>query len=559
MFAPHKNNREIDWWKVIFVIFVAGYAVLMIVSPNLSPADDYLFLRTIQSGRPLLYYTNPPPGFPIGDFTKFGRFTPLGTMAYNFFGLFFKSPPVFWYYFFHAFQYVILMTLFVKILSKITSNKYLIYLPPIFLSLTPSAVSWFRTQIADRDTIFYYAIFLFFYLLYLEKSKLYHLVFGLTAANMAIHYKENAFIALSVFVFFHLILTWKKSRLGMKIFDGLVILSSFAYLILYYFVVYKNLPPDRILWSTPVFNSLLIFIKNILNYSLFTDPVLIFILLPFTAWRIYKFLRRQLELHPVYDSMLIAGSMFVIGYFILNIYSPNYMLPAYIFALPPLIYFFTQAEQRTLFWKSTMAISGLLLIFNVIPTGIHNITYQKYLPLNFNKTLDFLIQDIDSRYPDKRANIFIDAINPNTGAGVYFIIGEFLQHKGLTWNRFDFKSSVATNDTVLENIENFKSYVPFTLFQNNKFFQISKGDYLIITADGSTTKNITPEYIQSLNKDYDLVFRTYSPLAVPNLNLKILAKYILSKRLSQEQKAKEGIMLNENLMQWPDYYVFIRK
>ena len=112
---------------------------------------------------------------------------------------------------------------------------------------------------------------------------------------------------------------------------------------------------------------------------------------------------------------------------------------------------------------------------------------------------------------------------------------------------------------MLENIVGFKSYAPFPLFQNNKFFEISKGDYLIITADGSTTKNITPAYIQSLNKDYNLVFRTYSPLAFPNLNLKTLAKYLLSQRLSENQKIKQGVMVNENLMQWPDYYVFIRK
>jgi len=47
-------------------------------------------------------------------------------------------------------------------------------------------------------------------------------------------------------------------------------------------------------------------------------------------------------------------------------------------------------------------------------------------------------------------------------------------------------------------------------------------------------------------------------LAFPNLNLKTLVKYILSKRLPQNQR-KEGLMLNENLMHWPDYYVFIKR
>jgi len=247
--------------------------------------------------------------------------------------------------------------------------------------------------------------------------------------------------------------------------------------------------------------------------------------------------------------------MYVLGYFVLNIYSPAYLLPAYIFALPPLIYFFSQAEQRTLFWKGAAAICGLALLLNVFPAGIHYLTYHKYLSVNFNKTQDFLIRDINSRYPRQRANIFLDAIEPSTGGLIYSIFAEFLQYKGLPWERFDFKSNVKTEDLFLLNMENLNS--PFSVFQNNKFFEISKGDYLIITPD-STTKNINKAYIQSLGKDYDLLFRTKSPLAFPNLNLKTPIKYFLSKRLSQGQKEK-GVMINENLMHWPDYYVFIRK
>jgi len=148
---------------------------------------------------------------------------------------------------------------------------------------------------------------------------------------------------------------------------------------------------------------------------------------------------------------------------------------------------------------------------------------------------------------------------PPAGGGVDFIIGEFLQYKGLTWDRFDFKSNVKTTNNIVQNIEDFQNHAPFTIFQNNKFFEISKGDYLIITTDDSTTKNITQEYIQSLSHDYNLIFKTSSPLAVPNLNLKTLAKYFLSKILDQSQKMKQGLLLNENLMQWPDYYVFIHK
>ena len=563
MIAAFKN-KKVNWWKIIFVVFVAAYALIMLIKPNLGPTDDYNLLPTLQVNRLIPFYSSL---FPYGDFAKIGRLSILTPMEYYFFGLFFKSPSAFWYFLFHAFQYVVLMILFVKIISKFTSNKFLIYLTPILLSLTPAmTIPFFRTFLNERNLIYYYAVFLFCYLLYLQKPKLGYLLLGLTSANLAIYYKENAFIALAAFAFCHLLLSSKKSgsktneppgqKPILKIFDGLVILSSFVYLLLYYFIVYRHLNPNIHLYTYTPFNYLLVFIKNLFNYGFFTDPILILILLPFTGWRIYKFLRRQLELHPIYDSMLIAGSMFVLGYFVLNIYSPNYLLPAYIFALPPLIYFFSQREQRTLLFKGVAIACGVVLIFNVFPTGIHYLTYYKYLSVNFNKTLDFLISDINSRYPSQRANIFIDAVDPQSGAAVYFIFTNFLQYRGLSWERFNFKSSLKTGDAFRIKIQG--SHPPFTVFQNNDAYKIQSGDYLIVPSE-ATTKNITSDYLQSLTKDYKLLSKTSSLLAFPNINLKTLAKYFLSETLSENQKMKQGLMINENLMQWPNYYVFIKR
>jgi len=551
------NTKKINRHRLIFIIFVSVYALLMLIKPNFGPVDDYVFIHTLQDGKPLLYYSaNPPAGY--DNLTKTGRLAILGDAEYNLPLLFSKSPSPFWYYLIHAFQYVVLMILFVKIITRFTTSRFLIYIAPVLLSLFPGmAIAFFRTHIAERNIIFYYAIFLYFFLRYLEKPKLYYLIFGIISANIVIHIKENAFIALGTFAVFHLLLSWKKSKLGVKIFDGLTLLGCLVYLSLYYFIVYRHLEPNAVLYGQVAYNHWLVFVKNLLNYGLFSDPILVLLLLPFTAWRVYKALRRQLELHPVYDSMLVAGSMFVIGYLALNIFNPNTLFPAYILALPPLIYFFSQCEQRTFFFKTVATIAGAALLFNALPAGIHYLTFYKYLSVNFNRTLDFVIKDIDTRYPRQRANIFLDAIDPNTGLASYFIFTEFFQYKKLSWQRFDFKSNIETKDGASRNINDFLSRQPFTIFQSNKTFEISKGDYLIIAPD-SATKNINNDYIQSLNRDYDLVFETESPLAFPDLNLKTLVKYILTRRLTAEQK-KEGLMINENLMQRPDYYVFVKR
>jgi len=559
-------NKNVNWYFLAFVIFIAGYSILMLAWTNLAPTDDYVFIHTLQIGNPYLYYTVPPPGY--DNLTKMGRLAILGDIEYNLPVFFSKSPAAFWYYLIHVFQYLIVMILLVKILKKFTSNKFLIYATPILLSLFPGiAIAFFRTHMAEKNLLFYYTIFLYFYLKYLEKPKLYYLILGVISAGIAINIKENAFIAVGAFAFFHLVLSWLKNRSnsnkslhqenGLKIFDSLVLLGCLTYLSVYYFAVYRHIERGAFLYGQVPYNHVLVFIKLLLNYGLFSDPILILIALPFTAWRVIQFLRHKIELHPVYDSMLLAGSMFIMGYLALNMFAPNYLLPAYVFILPPLIYFFNQKEARTIFWKVVAGIAGIALVFNVFPTGIHIITYFKYLSYNFNKTLDFIVKDVNSNHPNQRANMFIDALDPNGGTPEYYIFTEFLQYKGLSWTRFDFKSDTKADDSVPRQVNNYVSRMPFTFYQENKAYKIIKGDYLIITPD-SVAKNITPAYIESLGKDYDLVFQTKSPLAFPNINLKTLAKYILASRLTQKQK-EEGLMVNENLIESPNYYVFVHK
>ncbi len=536
--------------QIFFVVFVATYALILIINPQLGPTDDYVFLRTLQSDKPLLYYSQ---SFPYYDARSMGRFIPLAgiEMEYNLVALFSHSP--FWYFFYHAVQFILLAILFIKLLNKFTSNKLLIYGAPILLFLTPGfTISWFRLQLSERNVIFYFTIFLLCYLYYFQQQRIWYFIAGLISANFAIYHKETAFIAIGAFAFSHLILSWKDFNRKIKIFDGLLLLSSFIYIAIYYFYAYLHLGSN--LYLNTLYSPFLVFVKNFLNYGFFSDPLLILLLLPMTVWRMYKIFIKHQESQPIYDSMLLAASMYVAAFFVLNMYSPYYLLPAYIFVLPPLFYFLSQAKQKILFWKIAGVITGFLLIFNVLPSGIHYLTYYKYLSVNFNKTTSFLIQDINSKHPDKRANIFFDGVNRNTGRATYFVLAEFLQFEGFSHYRFDLKSDVETKNasSLITKIP-----TPFTVFQTDKTDKIVSGDYLIVSPQ-NTRKDIDKKYLQSFDKDYQLVFQAKSQLAFPNLNLKTLIKYFLSKKLSQSQKAG-GVVVNENLMDLPDYYVFVKK
>lgn len=532
--------------SIIFIIFVGIYAFLLLINVQLAPTDDFIFLRTLQVGKPILYYSQ---NFPYYDAANMGRFTPLAAMEYNIFGQFSKSPNPFWYFFYHVVQLIVISFLIVKIISYFTENKLLIYGSPALLFLTPGfVISWFRMQMNERNVIFFLAAFLLFYLGHIKNKKIGYIFFGLIFANLAIYYKETAFIAIGTFAFFHLIFSLKTADFKTKIFDGLLLLSSLAYLVFYYFYAYVN--RGSAVYGSGALN-LITSIKNVLNYAFFSDPLLILIFLPLTFWRLFKIFFKHERIHPIIDSLLISAVVYIAAFFILNMYGPYYLLPAYLLAIPVLIYFFTQNQPKIIFWRIFGGITATFLIINTIPSGLHYLTYYKYLPINFNDTLDFIIKDINSKSYEKPANIFLDGIDRGTGRGTYFVLAEFLRFKGLSDNQFDLKSDIKT-EAPLPLIS--KIPASFTVFKSDIPDKIKSGDYLIVSPL-STKKDINQNYLTSLKNEFNLVFETKSYAAFPNLHLKTLIKYIISKNHTSKEKG----VVNENLMEWPDYYVFMKK
>jgi len=592
--ASAFKNKEINWWKVIFVIFTAAYASLILIKPSLGPDNDHMFLRTLQVGKPLFYYNS---NFLYFDPIKDGRFMPLGTIEYNLVGLFSKSPSFFWYFFIHALEYILFAVLLVKILAKFTSNKFLIYMTPLLLSLTPGMIlSWFPTLgLNERSLMFYFAIFLFSYLQYLEKPKLYYLILGAISANLAIYSKENAFLALGAFAFFNLLFSWKNSRIKInpvrkdeildpilsknkkaepyssplqatghsgraKIFDGIILFSSISYPVIYFFYVF--LPYHAALTygiaATPLVIALT---KNFLNYIFVVDPIITLLVLPLIGWRAYRIIAKREKPQVIYDSLLATVLMFISPLFVINLYGFHYFTPMYLFALPPLFYFIPRIWKEKMIWKILISTAGFLIFFNTLPLSFHFLTYSKYMPINYNKTLDFLVNEIKSKSSDKRVNIFLDGVERcGTQAWVYFNFSEFLLYKGLTAGQFDLKSD-------RENTPGCDSVIPikipvdqFTVFHKGPLPKIAKGDYLIVSPQSTDDiKNSSNKaYLESLNDEYDLIFKTKSMFAFPMLNLKEVMRYFLSVGASPGQKLF-GISRKQPNMRWPDFYVFVHK
>lgn len=540
--------KKYDTATILFWVVIAGYASLFLINPHLGPTDDFVFLRTLQSGKPLLYYS---PTFPYYDTGGFGRFTPLASMEYNAIALFSNKP--FWYFFYSAAQFLIFMFFWVRLLKGITSKKWLIYASSLlFIFLPGFTIAWFRLQLPERNVIFFGTLLLWLYAAYQKKQKTSYLVGAALLANIIIYYKETAIAAILPFAIGHFIFSWKTADKKLKITDGILAGSTFAYLLVYYFYIYIH--KVAYIFAHPSYHPTITFFKNVLNYGTFSDPILIFLILPFTTWRMYKIFIVREPAQPLYDSMLLAASGYASAFFLLGFYGPYYLIPAYTFAIPALLYFYDGKERTYLISKILLGITLFFLATNSIPSGLHYLTYNKYLPVTFNRTLDFLAEDIVKNNRKKPVNIFLEGIDRNTGLGTYFIFGEFLQFQKLTPNRFDLKSTYEPENPIpyVSKIQ-----LPFSVFTSSKAEIITSGDYLVVSPQ-ETRIQVTVEYLKSLEKEYAPVFAAEGTFAFPNLTLKTLTKYLATRFMPSTHK-DNGLVRSENLLDLPNYYVFIKK
>jgi hypothetical protein len=559
-----QNNRTF-LYRIAFSFLVASYALLIVVGSELGPSDEFAFLPTLQSGKAFPHYNQ---DFPYFDPYEMGRFVPLGGQEYNLVALFTNKP---WAYFsLNAFEFAFFAFLLLKILERYSKNQLLNYSSITLLLFVPGVtLTFFKLLYIEKNLVFLLAVFFVSYLSFIKEQRLLSLILALCSANLAMYYKETVFSVIAVFALVHLYFSWKKSTIGARFLDILLITSSIIYIILYLILVFPH--RGEIIYNQSIYNPILVFVKNLLNYGLFSDP-LPMLLIPLSMMRLYQIFVKKWEAHPFLDSLVAAGATYIAAYLTLNIYSPYYLLPAYLCVLPPLLYFYQERYLCSKFWKAYLIIVCVAFVTNTIPSGIHYLTYNKYQPLNFNETIDYLVADINHRYNGKRVDIFIDGVDRGTGQGVYLVFGEFLKYKGLSILKFDLKSNVEAVDkrtfvwkqspfdkeSDLDKLGIQQKYPrhPFTVFQKNSLQTIASGDYLIVSPH--STKNVDQNYIESLARDYQLMYKTDSRFAVPDLNLKAIIKYIIS-QMSWSSYEDSGMLVNRNIMNWPDYYVFVRR
>lgn len=574
MSSPRPNSYAVPIFsavvKWLFVALVVAYVVLMLLSPQLGPGDEYHFLPTLQQGKPFPLYD---ADFPYYNTFELGRFSPLGGQEYNLVWPFTRSPVG--YFIVNAVELASFLFIFSWLMRQYISKREFIYVGGLLLLLTSGfTLTFFKLLYVEKALVLLLAGFLALFVAFQRYGNVLLAGSVLAVANIALYYKETGFVAIGGFAAAHLLLAWKSLTQRQRAMDVALISCAVIYLATYFLYIVPQ--RGEFTYDTNfIENKALVYVKNLVNYALVSDPVPILLLLPLAAWRAYSIVVRRDQAHHILDPMIAAGVGYVAVFLVLNMYSPYYLLPVYVFAIPPFFYFLAKGHIRGLIWKGLFIVVALVMLANVIPLALHYIAYSKYLPINFNQTLDFLVSEIERRNENHRVRIYFDGVDRGGGRAVYFVVGEYFKFKGLSIGRFDLVSDAESVDktpfisnqspfdtvTELEAVDPQHRYknprFPFAVFQPGPAPQIQRGDYLIISPH--STKGYDSRYIDRFRSDanYRLAFHTESPFAIPRFDLKTWVKYYLTRRLTAEQK-HGGVILNENIWSWPDYYVFVR-
>lgn len=529
--------------EYIFYFFIFIYGSIIFLDANFGVIDDHGLLDTLFVGNQMPYFV----------IKEIGRFFPLNGYEYNIISH--LSISAYSFYLYNVFQFFVFVFLLYKILVEVVSGKKsIVFLFLSLLILSPGfSTAWLRLFVPERSEIFFFTVFLYSFVKYQKYFKIIYLIIGLISANIALYYKEPAFLMLGSFAFFHLALGWKTINLKQKIFDFLLIVSALIFITIYFVVVYLN--KGDILYGATTVYPLLSFIKNLFNYTL-SDPILIFILLPLFIWRIYIIIESK-SVDCLFDAMLFSSTLYILVFLTLNIFAPYYLLPAYAFGLITILHFITQAElHKKIVFKFLGIVTGLFIVFGSFPAGLYFIAHYKNVPNNFQNTLLFLTEYIKEKaIGDKRVSIFLDGVNRN-GGEVHCSFIKYLEFKGLTSSQFDIKSD--ENDNGFLFVSQLNTDALYTILSQTTASKIHSGDLVIITPYTAKYIGINKKEILKMNDKFELLYHANSFLEIPNIGIKSLMKEIY--RTNSKHDVKNNIMTSENIFQMPlDFYVFRKK
>ena len=311
---------------MILTYFIAHNAQWLI-------GDDAIIIKKTGSGQAFSIFDTIKP--------ESGRFYPLAYYAYNILLLFNNGEiSVEQHYIFVSIGFFIFSFFIFKlsndILSSFSSKKYVIDLISLLFSLMVIQRAYttfsyiFSTIWVDYLLLM---VFIFYTYQFIKTQKTYQATISLLAILYCVFCIENIFILPITFGFLLLLFNFKSLSKKEKVFSYSLIAVGLLFLIIYYFVVYRNIinayDGSHGTEMSLVGNA----IDMMLSQKLIIVAVIVFV------FRLYMITAKNEKYNKFFDTMFLTGFAYTLGCFILKLNWGMYYMISVLFTGFPVLNF----------------------------------------------------------------------------------------------------------------------------------------------------------------------------------------------------------------------------
>ena len=449
-----QNMRNLTLNRYGFALYSAVVMVAFINwvvgSPGLGPIDDHHFIRTIFQGKEFGAYIMP----------ELGRFFPLVAQEYVVAAKLFE-PSAQMFYLINAFKIVLCgsFLFFCLILTGLGSFASAILWTSVIFSMG-IANTLFRLSAGEFNALILILLFIWSVLMVQDRQKsavhgkVGFEIIGVFAFFLALFYKELIFVFGIVFSFSEIVRAYwiKKSKPSVFI----VLILSFSLL---YIVTYGIWRFIYVTGSYADFHA--ISLGDVLSLFANNDPLIVFVLLPVTTYRVVAILCRS-ERYSIYDSFLFAASAYTCAFMLLAMFNTYYLLPVYAFFICGLAGIL--ARNCHIILQRIILAFVLLLSINIFPVALSDIQAQKMIVHNHFPFVRFLSEWLwKNPLPNsEHRSLVLNGVSPGNGIEVITSLKIFLESFGVQDSSFEVKSTEPSDNKAISSFYGVKDELGYT-------------------------------------------------------------------------------------------------
>jgi hypothetical protein len=428
-----QNNILIIIFRFAILGITAFFVFLILFHANYTFSDDHGFIKTIAVNKFI----------PVHVYLSIGRFNPLGYMDYNALLFLFRlfgvttGVPVIAQYLLIALYYVIsivfLYLLFQKQIAMEAGNSlycYLFFLCLFPLTATSILAIFMRIIFFENIIILFFCCFMLTYFYAIKTKKIKYYIIAFLAAIYATYLKEPVFVSFLIIALTNLLFRFKNMDKKEKFFYYGLTLNAVIFLLLYYFIVYRNVL--GFYNEGRVADSILRIIV-----SIFKDTKILIIVFLLGFIRAFFILVKKDKAHLFYDSLIFASMGYVTVYIFLRLNASYYFTPAVILAFPALAYYMSCLYKK----KKLLSLALFIPVTFICLLNFNSsVPIVKYSIIDNRKTFMPYIHNLLFEYNSAGNFIWYESNNALTENTFYkdarnwrkFIINAFLNYAGNT-------------------------------------------------------------------------------------------------------------------------------